>query len=130
MTDAGHFDEPLPKSPRRDSVGRLTNSFILMQQSLAESVNNIQRVNAELQQQNDELTYAYQVKLETNRKKAAFIQEMYHEIRTPLNIISGFAQVLTASYQDLPPDELADITGRMQQSANDISRLSRKLGEG
>ena len=55
---------------------------------------------------------------------------MYHEIRTPLNIISGFAQVLTASYQDLPPDELADITGRMQQSANDISRLSRKLGEG
>ena len=127
---AGHFDEPLPKSSRRDSVGRLTNSFILMQQSLAESVNNIQRVNAELQQQNDELTQAYQVKLETNRKKAAFIQEMYHEIRTPLNIINGFAQVLTASYQDLPPEELADITGRMQQSADDISRLARKLGEG
>ena len=126
---AGHFDEPLPKSPRRDSVGRLTNSFILMQQSLAESVSNIQRVNAELQRQNDELTHAYQVKLETNRKKAAFIQEMYHEIRTPLNIINGFAQVLTASYQDLPPEELADITGRMQHSADDISRLARKLGE-
>jgi sigma-B regulation protein RsbU (phosphoserine phosphatase) len=126
---AGHFDEPLPKSPRRDSVGRLTNSFILMQQSLAESVSNIQRVNAELQRQNDELTHAYQVKLETNRKKAAFIQEMYHEIRTPLNIINGFAQVLTASYQDLPPEELADITGRMQDSADDISRLARKLGE-
>ena len=54
---------------------------------------------------------------------------MYHEIRTPLNIINGFAQVLTASYQDLPPEELADITGRMQDSADDISRLARKLGE-
>lgn len=51
------------------------------------------------------------------------------EIRTPLNIINGFAQVLIASYQDLPPEELADITGRMQDSADDISRLARKLGE-
>ena len=29
----------------------------------------------------------------------------------------------------LPPEELADITGRMQDSADDISRLARKLGE-
>ena len=28
----GQFDEPLPERPRRDSVGRLTNSFIRMQQ--------------------------------------------------------------------------------------------------
>ena len=125
----GHFDEPLPESPRRDSVGRLTNSFILMQQSLAKSVADIRRVNAELQQQNDELARAYQLKLETNRKKAAFIQDMYHEIRTPLNIISGFAQILTASLHALPHDEVADITNRMQESATDITRLTRELRE-
>ena len=76
----GHFDELLPESPRRDSVGRLTNSFIRMQQSLEKSVADIRRVNAE-----------------TNQRKAAFIQDMYHKIRTPLNIISGFTQVLAAN---------------------------------
>jgi len=125
----GQFDEPLPESPRHDSVGRLTNSFISMQQSLAESVASIQRVNSELQQQNDELTKAYQLKLETNRQKTAFIQDMYHEIRTPLNIISGFAQVLTESLHGLSAEEVEDITGRMQESAADISRLAQKLGE-
>ena len=125
----GVFDEPLNRSPRHDSIGRLTNSFILMKQSLAESVSAIQRVNNELQQHNDELTEAYQLKLDANRKKAEFIHDMYHEIRTPLNIISGFAQVLTASRHSLEADEVDDITERMQESANDISRLTRELGE-
>lgn len=93
----GHFDELLPESPRRDSVGRLTNSFIRMQQSLEKSVADIRRVNAEQQQQNNKLASAYQLKVETNQRKAAFIQDMYHKIRTPLNIISGFTQVLAAN---------------------------------
>jgi len=125
----GHFDEPLPASPRRDSVGRLQNSFISMQQSLARTVSEIRRVNDELEQQNDELARAYQLKLETNQRKTAFIRDMYHEIRTPLNIIAGFAQVLAASLHVLPPDEVSDITTRMQESASDISRLARQLEE-
>lgn len=80
----GVFDEPLPPSPRHDSMGRLTNSFILMQQ---------------------------------------------YEIRTPLNIISGFAQVLTASRHSLESDEVDDITTRMLESADNISRLTRQLEE-
>lgn len=125
----GQFDEPLPKSPRHDSVGRLQNSFIRMQQSLAQMVSDIQQVNDELEQHNDELANATQLKLETNRQKAAFIQDMYHEIRTPLNIISGFAQVLAASLHGLDADEVSDITSRMKESASDISRLTRQLGE-
>ena len=125
----GVFNEPLSPSPRHDSIGRLTNSFILMKQSLAKSVADIQRVNDELQQHNDELTEAYQIKLDANRKKADFIHYMYHEIRTPLNIISGFAQVLTASRHSLESDEVEDIMARMQESANDIRRLTRQLEE-
>ena len=123
----GHFDEPLSKSQRRDSVGRLTNSFVSMQQSLAESVADIQRVNEEMEQKNDELARAYQLKLETNRKKTDFIRDMYHEIRTPLNIINGFTQVLSDIYHEVPDQELRDITSRMESSAKDISHLTRML---
>jgi sigma-B regulation protein RsbU (phosphoserine phosphatase) len=92
-------------------------------------VNDIRNTNAELSTLNSQLTEAYELKLDTNRRKAAFIQYMYHEIRTPLNIISGFAQVLTASRHSLEADEVDDITTRMQESANDINRLTHKLGE-
>ena len=125
----GQFDVPLSESPRRDSIGRLNNSFVSMQQSLAESVANIQHVNAELEQQNEELTRAYQLKLETNRQKTIFIQDMYHQIRTPLNIISGFTQVLSENLHMLPADEVADITTRIKESAADISRLTKELSD-
>ena len=125
----GHFDTELTESPRQDSIGRLQNSFIRMQQSLATSVNDIRSVNAELEQRNVELTRAYQLQLDTNREKAAFIQKMYHEIRTPLNIIGGFTQVLTTSLPDLPVEEIADITGRISESATDIARLAKDLDQ-
>ena len=125
----GNFDDTLPVSPRRDSVGRLNNSFIQMQESLAQSVSAVRSVNTELEKRNQELARAYQVEMETNRKKAAFIQQMYHEIRTPLNIISGFAQVLTVSLHELPEDEFNDITSRMKQSTTDLLRLTRELSE-
>lgn len=125
----GNFLEPLPESTRRDSIGRLTNSFIRMQRSLAESVSNIQSVNAELEQHNVELNEAYQLKLEANRQKTAFTQKMYHEIRTPLNIIGGFTQVLAANMHELPPAEVDDITARMRESAADLVRLTRELSE-
>lgn len=125
----GQFDEPLPKSTRHDSVGRLTNSFIRMQQSLAQSVDSIRQYNSELQHQNDELSRAYELKLETNRQKVSFIQDMYHKIRTPLNVISGFSQLLTDDHEILPDEELTDITKRMKEASDDISRLARELDE-
>lgn len=125
----GQFDEPLPPSGRHDSIGRLTNSFILMQQSLAHSVTAVRRVNTQLEKRNAELSRAYQLMLETNSQKTDFIHFMYHEIRTPLNIISGFAQILAASHHTLPADEVADITARMRQGAADITRLARELDD-
>ena len=125
----GQFDKPLPKSKRHDSVGRLTNSFISMQQSLAHSVDSIRQYNDKLQLQNDELTQAYELKMETNRQKVAFIQDMYHKIRTPLNVISGFSQLLTDDHEILPAEEIEDITNRMKEAAEDISRLAHELDE-
>jgi signal transduction histidine kinase len=123
----GNFEETLPESQRSDSVGRLTNSFNLMQQSLATSVSDIQQVNAELEQRYEDLAHAYQLKIEANERKTAFIRNMFHQIRTPLNIISGFTQVLSASINELSEEEIADITFRMMSSAKAISHISKML---
>ena len=113
--------------PLKQSVGRLTNSFILMQHSLASSVSDIRQVNAELEQRYEELARAYQLKMEANEQKAAFIRNMFHQIRTPLNIISGFTQVLSSSIGELSEEEIADITSRMMSSAKSINHISKIL---
>lgn len=118
---------PIPASERHDSVGRLTNSFRSMQQSLVTAVTDIRHVNAELEHRNQELEQAYRLKVEANRRKTDFVREMFHQIRTPLNIINGFTQVLSTSRHELTDDELADITARMMQSTADISRLVKNL---
>lgn len=98
-----------------------------MQQSLSKTVANIQDVNNEFEQRNEELKTAYDLQIIANQKKYSFIQDTYHQIRTPLNIISGFAQVLATSFDELPPEEIADISNRMTQSAADINRLTERL---
>ena len=123
----GHFDETLPYSNRLDTVGRLQNSFVVMQQSLADYVCKIRQINAEMEQQNQALHHAYLLVREAEERKTAFIRDMYHEIRTPLNIINGFTQVLSGMFHEIPDNELTDITSRMKSSAEAISHLTRML---
>lgn len=123
----GDFDEPLPVSPRRDSVGRLQNSFIRMENSLSKSVADIRIVNHELEHRNLQLAHAYKLKIEADERKSAFVLDMAHQIRTPLNIISGFAQVLTFNFHKFTDDELKDIRGRMRSSSITIHRIAKML---
>lgn len=123
----GNFDEPLPVSLRRDSVGRLQNSFIRMEQSLSKSVSDILQVNSVLEQRNKQLARAYQLKLEADERKSAFVLDMAHQIRTPLNIICGFVQVLALGFQEYTDEELDDIFSRMRSSSITIHRISKML---
>lgn len=123
----GHFEEPLDHSPRRDSVGQLQNSFILMQQSLHSKVREIRQINAETEQRNKELIRANALVEEADRQKRHFIQDMSHQIRTPLNIINGFAQVLAVDAQNISDEERHDIVARMRESAVAISHITRML---
>lgn len=123
----GRFDEDLPSSTRQDSVGRLTNSFYLMQRSLSASVRSIRMDTDELELRNKELARAYKRKIEADERKAASIKNLSHEIRTPLNIISGFTQVLTNNRDELPQEKIDDITQRIRTSAKTISDIVRRM---
>ena len=70
-----------------------------------------------------QLERAYQHALESDKMKAAFIQNISHEIRTPLNIINGYAQVLSSPDFDLSASERKDISQTMMKNTNDITSL-------
>lgn len=69
-----------------------------------------------------ELKMAYNRAMESEKMKAAFIQNVSHEIRTPLNIISGFAQVIANDLTE-NAEERKHIAEMMQKNAHHVTTL-------
>ena len=123
----GRMDNLLPRTNRTDTIGRLQNSFVDMQQSLKAYMNNIQLMNTQMEQRNQELKQANEQAIIADNKKTAFLKDMMHQIRTPLNIIGGFAQVLNENFHELPDDETSNIIYMMQDNSRKLVRISRML---
>ena len=70
-----------------------------------------------------ELRRAYRQALESEKMKAAFIQNISHEIRTPLNIISGFAQVIANPDLTESTEERTHMAEVMQKNAHHVTTL-------
>ena len=122
----GNYDEQIPTSKSHDVIGRLQNSFAVMQQSLNQHVGEIRHANEETARRNEELRLASSQAEEAIRQKNTFIQNMTHQIRTPLNIIMGFAQVLSDNIE-LPADEMKNISGIMSHNAKSLNRMVQML---
>ena len=133
---SGQYAEVIPRSNRKDAIGRLQNSVVVMQQSLLEHVDSIRKTGEETKKHNEELARAQMLAEEGVQKKAIFIQNVSHQMRTPLNIIMGFADVLgeslaaqqdSASQSLLQDAELADITETMTHNAIHLRRMVQML---
>jgi signal transduction histidine kinase len=70
-----------------------------------------------------QLERAYQHALESDKMKAAFIQNISHEIRTPLNIINGYAQVLSSPSFHFSDQERKEISHTVMRNTDVITRL-------
>ena len=70
-----------------------------------------------------ELQKAYRRATESEKMKAAFIQNVSHEVRTPLNIISGFSQVIADPDLTDSVEERKHMSEMMQKSAHQITSL-------
>lgn len=119
----GHFDSQIAPSTRIDEVGKLQNSFHTMQQSIASHVAELEAARSETEQKNKELMVAKTLAEESDRKKTAFVQDMFHQIRTPLNIISGFAQVLRDGHSLMSEKDLDDVTREIKLNGQTISNI-------
>ena len=133
---SGQYAEVISRSNRKDAIGRLQNSVVVMQQSLLEHVDSIRKTGEETKKHNEELARAQMLAEEGVQKKAIFIQNVSHQMRTPLNIVMGFADVLgeslaaqqdSASQSLLQDAELADITETMTYNAIHLRRMVQML---
>ena len=124
---AGHYDQQIEQSKRRDAVGQLQNSFKLMQASLNRQMSKIEKANDEIIQRNEELARANQLAEEAGRQKTIFIHNMTHQIRTPMNIVMGFAQVMEGNFDQFPQEETKKLAELMNTDAKKLRRMVQML---
>ena len=121
----GNYETHIPKTERKDVIGRLQNSFAVMLQSLNFHMGSIRYTADQTKSRNEELVVATQKAEEAAKRKTIFMQNVTHQIRTPLNIILGFAQVLrdSISHAVLSEEEATSITKTMKHNAMALERL-------
>ena len=80
-----------------------------------------------LDAKNHELILANERAEESSRMKTKFIQQISHEVRTPLNVLSGFSQVLATPDIEIDSNELQDISQKIVENSDRITKLVDKM---
>lgn len=119
----GDYSQQITYSTKGNVVSRLQNSFARMQSSLNQHISEIQQVNEETAKRNDELAQARKLVEKAINQKTAFVQDISHQIRTPLNIVMGFSQVLRDCGNEMPPEEVKQLTGLMNRNVKLLNRM-------
>ena len=119
----GDYSQQIAYSTKGNVVSRLQNSFARMQSSLNQHISEIQQVNEEMAKRNDELAHAKKLVEKAIHQKTAFVQDISHQIRTPLNIVMGFSQVLRDCGDEMPPEEVKQLTGLMNRNVKLLNRM-------
>ena len=119
----GDYSQQIAYSKKGNVVSRLQNSFARMQSSLNQHISEIQQVNEETAKRNDELAQARKLVEKAIHQKTAFVQDISHQIRTPLNIVMGFSQVLRDCGDEMPPEEVKQLTGLMNRNVKLLNRM-------
>ena len=85
------------------------------------------RAYRKLDATNHELMLANERAEESSRMKTKFIQQISHEVRTPLNVLSGFSQVLATPDIEIDNVELKDISKKIVENSERITKLVDKM---
>ena len=123
----GDYSQQIAYSKKGNVVSRLQNSFARMQSSLNQHISEIQQVNEETAKRNEELVHAKKLVEKAIHQKTAFVQDISHQIRTPLNIVMGFSQVLRDCGDEMPPEEVKQLTGLMNRNVKLLHRIVQML---
>ena len=89
----------------------------------------LQRKNAELKRNNEELMIANERAKESSLAKTVFVRNVSHEIRTPLNILSGFTEVLAEQGPYMSEEERKEVARQIEDNTERITELVNKILE-
>lgn len=125
---SGHYDEPIPDSHQHDEIGQLQNNFQQMQQALAKHVNELEKLDKELQGQGERLQVAYHQAQAADRLRTSFLHNMTNQMLIPVQIISDRVNKLL-HLQTSDSNDVDNMADDIQKQGEIITELLNHLLE-
>ncbi len=122
-----YFREPERLSEADRSLLRLVADQLAATAEKAYLIEDLQRANEKLREQNVELEARYREADEARRLKSEFLANVSHELRTPLTAILGFAYLLREGFSGALHGEQAASIARIESAANTLMVLINDL---
>lgn len=123
----GRYDIHLKASNRQDEVGILTNSFITMQQSIKQHLAEIDQKNQMLAEQHSQLLEAQRNKLEADKVKTAFLQNMTDQMGAPVDEISRLVTQVRHHHQEMSVEQIVDVANQVDAKTLVVTDLLDKV---
>jgi signal transduction histidine kinase len=122
-----YFREPGTLDEADRSLLRLVADQLAAVAEKAHLIDDLQRANTQLREQNVELEVRYREAEEARRLKSEFLANVSHELRTPLTAILGYTYLLREGLTgELGPDQVASVE-KIDGAATDLLRLINDL---
>jgi signal transduction histidine kinase len=122
-----YFREPESLSDADRSLLQLVANQLAAAAEKAHLIDDLQRANALLRRQNEELEIRYREAEEAKRLKSEFLANVSHELRTPLTAILGYTYLLREGLSGELQGEQASSVARIETAASALMRLINDL---
>jgi methyl-accepting chemotaxis protein len=129
LVKKGHYDVPIKATNRQDEVGVLTNSFIAMQKSIKQHVDDIDANNLKLIEQNWQLTEVQKHKDEADKVKTAFLQNMTDRMSAPVSEIARLVEEIRQHHLEMSHEQIVQLANQVDENTFIVTQLSDKLLE-
>jgi HAMP domain-containing protein len=129
LVKKGHYDVPIKATNRQDEVGVLTNSFIAMQKSIKQHVDDIDANNLKLIEQNWQLTEVQKHKDEADKVKTAFLQNMTDQMSAPVSEIARLVEEIRQHHLEMSHEQIVQLANQVDENTFIVTQLSDKLLE-
>lgn len=124
----GNYHEIIPDTNREDEIGVLQENFQKMQRSLADNVDEQERLSATLKERSGVLNKAYKRSQEADKMKTSFLHFMTNQMTEPSEIIDRSVTNLCNNYSNISLEEVDhEISTIKTQSETIIDLLNHML---
>ena len=120
---AGDLRIDVPNFYRRDEIGAMATALRVFRANAV----TVQRVTKDLNIQTERLKEALSAEKELNGLQRQFVSMVSHEFRTPLAVIDGNAQRLIRRHDQVTPDRLKSIIGKIRTSVVRLTDLMESV---
>ena len=118
-----YFREPVALDDQDRSLLRLVADQLAATAEKAHLIDDLERANEQLREQNFELEARWREANEAKRVKSEFLANVSHELRTPLTAILGYAYLLREGHSGEMRPEQMDAVRKIESAGNGLMSL-------